>query len=86
MSQTAFCPHCGKPDAPTWVNEGVRVIDRHRRLDWNPKTSPGNEICLGGGLAVGERCGHLVPNDLCFSAPDAAITVYVTDVDSGSEG
>jgi hypothetical protein len=49
---TAACPHCGKPDAPT--DEGV--IDRHRRADADAYNAPANEICYGGGLAVGEAC------------------------------
>jgi hypothetical protein len=63
MSRKAFCPHCGRQDAPTEQD----IIERHRRRDWDRETSPANEICLGGGLAIGERCRHLEPNDRCFS-------------------
>lgn len=74
-STTGLCCHCGRPDAPL-DDEGY--LDRHRRADWSPHTSRGNELCAGDGRP-GQPCEHLVPMPGCRSGQpaDAGPDMYV---------
>lgn len=65
---TAFCPHCGKPDAPTRIDEGVEILERHRRLDWVINVNAGNEICAGERTPVGGQCCYGTALPMCWTA------------------
>jgi hypothetical protein len=65
---TAYCPHCGRDDAPT--DQGH--LERHRRADWDPDgDGPGNIICFAELQPVGKPCSHPPNSPLLATCADA---------------